>query len=104
MTLKGHGKFRGKLSPGLQLSLVKILPISLNCTRKVKISNLIGLKGTLFQPTTVSGASSCDTEGPWRVWAKTDNWFPIQLAKINGKLAPRLFCLVPLHSLSLHKS
>ena len=41
--------------------------------------DFFGLKGTLVQLTTVSEASSCDTEGPWRVWAKTDYWFPIQL-------------------------
>ena len=39
------------------------------------------LKGTLIQPKTVAGVSSCDTKGPWKVWGKTDTWFPIQPKK-----------------------
>ena len=42
---------------------------------------LFCLKGTLIQPKTVAGVSSCDTKGPWKVWGKTDNWFPIQPKK-----------------------
>ena len=81
MTLMGHGKFRGKLTSGFQFSLGKVLPISLNQPRRVKISDLMGLlflKGTLVQPQTVAGVSSCDTEGPGKVWGQTDSWFPIQ--------------------------
>ena len=53
-------------------------------SQKVKISNFMGLfclKGTLIQPKTVAGVSSCDTKGPWKVWGKTDTWFPIQPKK-----------------------
>ena len=50
----------------------------------MKISNFIALfclKGTLVQPKTVAGVSCCDTEGPSKVWGKTDSWFPIQPRK-----------------------
>ena len=76
MTLMGHGKFRGKLTPGFQFSLGKVLPISLNRTRRVKISNLMGLLfliGILVQPKTVAGVSSFDTAGPGKVLGKTNS-------------------------------
>ena len=53
-------------------------------SQRVEISNLVEfflLKGTLVQPKPVTGLSSCDTEGPWKVWGKTDNWFQIQPRK-----------------------
>ena len=46
------------------------------------------LKGTFTQPKTVAGVSSCDTEGPWQVWGKTDFWVPIQPRKKSAYLAP----------------
>ena len=39
------------------------------------------LKGTLVQPKSVTGVSSCNNEEPRKVWGKTDNWFPIQPRK-----------------------
>ena len=42
---------------------------------------LFCLKGTLIQPKTVVGVSSCDTKGSKKVWGKTDTWFPIQPRK-----------------------
>ena len=51
---------------------------------KVKIFNFIGfffLKGKLVEPETFSGVSCPDTEGLWKVWAKTESWFPIQPPK-----------------------
>ena len=84
MTLMGHGKFRGKLTPGFQFSLGKVLPISLNQAKRVKISNLMGLLfliGILVQPKTVSGVLSFDTERPGKFLGKTNSWFPIQLRK-----------------------
>ena len=51
---------------------------------KVKISNFIGfffVKGKLVEPETFSGASCPDTEGLWKVWGKTESWFPIQPPK-----------------------
>ena len=81
LTLKGHGKFGGKLTPGFQFCLGKVLPISVNRARRVRISDFIGLfflKGTLVQPKNLTGVSSCDTDGPWKVYGETDSWFPIQ--------------------------
>ena len=51
---------------------------------KVKIFNFIGfffLKGKLVDPETFSGVSRPDTKGPWKVWGKTESWFPIQPPK-----------------------
>ena len=45
---------------------------------------LFCLKGTLIQPKTVVGGSSCDTKGPSKVWGKTDTWFPIPPAKTSA--------------------
>ena len=66
---KNCGTSGGKLTPGFQFILGKILPISLKRVRRVKISNLMGLfylKGALFQPKTLARVSSCDTKRPWR--------------------------------------
>ena len=35
----------------------------------------------MIQQKSVTGVSSCDTEGPWKVWGKTDKWFQIQPKK-----------------------
>ena len=62
--------WRGKLTPGFQFCLGKVLPISVNRARRVRTSDFIGLfflKGTLVQPKNVTGVSSCDTDGPWKV-------------------------------------
>ena len=51
---------------------------------RVKISNFIGwffLEGTLFEPKTATRVSCYDTERPWKVWGKSDNWFLIQPRK-----------------------
>ena len=84
MTLKDHGKFEEKLTIGFQFGPRKILPISLKRARRVKNSNFMGffcLNGTLVQPKTVVGLETCDTEGPWKVWGKTNSGFPIQPKK-----------------------
>ena len=52
MTLKCHGNFGGKLSPGFQFSPEKNLPIWFKQQGWVKISNFIG---TLVQSKTVTG-------------------------------------------------
>ena len=53
-------------------------------SQKVEFSNFMEvfcLKGTLIQPKTVVGVSSCDTKEPWKVSGKTDSWFSIQPRK-----------------------
>ena len=50
----------------------------------VKFSSFIGLfclKGKLLEPKTFTGVWFCDTEGPWKVWAQSESWFPNQLPK-----------------------
>ena len=52
--------------------------------RKVKIFNFIGsffVKGKLVEPESFTGVSCPGTEGLWRVWGKTESWFPIQPLK-----------------------
>ena len=39
------------------------------------------VKGKLVEPKTFTKFSSSDTEGPWKVWWKTDSWFPVQHTK-----------------------
>ena len=62
-----------------------------------EISNFNGLfclKGNLLQPKSFTGGSSCETEGRWKVSAKTELWFPIQLGLMeNLYLAPHCFAL-----------
>ena len=49
---------------------------------------LVFLKGTFALAKTVAEVSSCDTEGSWEVWRKTDSWFPIQPRKKSANFAP----------------
>ena len=52
---------------------------------RVKISNFLGLsflKGKFVEPESFTGVSCPGTEGLWRVWGKTESWFPIQSLKI----------------------
>ena len=52
--------------------------------KKVKISNLNGwfcLKDKLLEQNVDTAVSCPDTEGPWKVWGKTNFWFPIQAPK-----------------------
>ena len=47
----------------------------------LEISNVIGLvflKGKLLERQTLTGVSCPVTEGLWKVWGKTESWFPIQ--------------------------
>ena len=56
----------------------------LPASQRVEISDLMGwffLKGTLVEPKTVRRVSCYDTERSWKVWGKSDNWFPIQPRK-----------------------
>ena len=60
-------------------------------SQRVKISTLMGLffvKGTLLDPKTVAGVSSCDTERPWEVWGKSDYRFPIRTRKKSVNFVP----------------
>ena len=52
--------------------------------KKLKISNFIGsfsVKGKLVETETFTGVSCPGSEGLWKVWGKTDSWFPIQPSK-----------------------
>ena len=52
--------------------------------KKLKISNFIGsfsVKGRLVETETFTGVSCPGSEGLWKVWGKTDSWFPIQPSK-----------------------
>ena len=53
----------------------------LTCLKEIGFFFFFCLKCTLVQPKAVAGVSPCDTEGPWKVWGKTDSLFPIQLRK-----------------------
>ena len=80
MTLKGHGEVWGESDFWFPLQLRKNSAKFIQANQRVEISNfmrLFYLKDMLFQPKTVAGVSSCDTEGPWIVWRKTYSWFPI---------------------------
>ena len=59
--------------------------------QRVEISNLmelVFLKGTLAQPKTVAGVSSCDTERLCKVLRKSDYWFPIEPRKKSVNFVP----------------
>ena len=54
--------------------------------KRVQISNVIALfclKGKFLQPKTFTGVLFCDTEVPWKVWAKTESCFLNQPQKIG---------------------
>ena len=60
-------------------------------SQRVEISNFLGLiflKGKLVQPKTVAGVSFNDTEGSWKVWGKSDYWFPIEPKKKSVNFVP----------------
>ena len=66
--------------------------ISLQQARRVKFSDLIGLfclKDKLPEPKILTGVSFCDTERPWKVWRKTESWFPNHSKKIGEFLCSR---------------
>ena len=57
----------------------------------MKISTLMGLffvKGTLVDPKTVVGVSSCETERAGENWGKNDYKFPIPTRKKSVNLVP----------------
>ena len=73
----------GKVTTGFQFSQEKNLWI-FSASQRVEISNLMGwffLKGTLVEPKTVRRVSCYDTEKSWKIWGKSDHWFPIQPRK-----------------------
>ena len=65
-----------------QPSKYEILTVKfLGAGEKVEISNLIGLfclKDKLLGQKTDTADSSTNTEGLWKVLAKSESWFPIQ--------------------------
>ena len=81
---EGLWKVWGKTESGLPIQPPKNLENFFRVGRKVKIFNFIGvffLKGKLVESETLSGVSCPDTEGLWKVWGKTELWFPIQPPK-----------------------
>ena len=81
---EGLWKVWGKTESGLPIQPPKNLENFFRVGRKVKIFNFIGfffLKGKLVESETFSGVSCPDTEGLWKVWGKTELWFPIQPPK-----------------------
>ena len=85
MILKGNGNFWQKLNCGFQISPHKNLWICFHQPRTLHLSNFIGLfclQAKLLDQKTFKAVSFFDTEGPWKVWAKTGLYFPIQ-PKIN---------------------
>ena len=42
----------------------------------------------MVEPKTVAGVSFYDTRGPWKVWRKTDYWFPIEPKKKSVNFVP----------------
>ena len=64
-------KFRFKKD---SIWLKRFYIFSISLARRVQFSNFIGLfcrKSKLPEPKCFTGASFCDTEGPWKVWTKT---------------------------------
>ena len=49
---------------------------------------LVFLKGTVVQPKTVAGISSCGTESPWQVWGGIDSWFRIEPKEKSANFVP----------------
>ena len=73
-------KFRFKKD---SIWLKRFYIFSISLARRVQFSNFIGLfcrKSKLPEPKCFTGASFCDTEGPWKVWTKTGG-FQIILPK-----------------------
>ena len=46
------------------------------------------LKATLVEQKSAAGVSACDTERLWKVWGKSDYWFPIQARKKSVNFVP----------------
>ena len=81
---EGLWKVWGKTEWWFPIQLSKNLEIFFRAGEKVKISNFIGsffVKGKLVEPETFTGVPCPGTEGLWKVWGKTEWWFPIQLSK-----------------------
>ena len=81
---EGPWKVCGKIDSWVPIQPTKKSANFVPASQKVENSNFMGLfclKGTLIQAKTVKGISSCDTEGPWKVWGKTYSRFPIQPRK-----------------------
>ena len=60
-------------------------------SQRVEISDFMVwffLKGQSVQPKTVPGVSFYDTQAPWKVWRKTDYWFPIEPKKKSVNFVP----------------
>ena len=75
----------GKTESWFKIQPLKNLEIFFRAGRKVKVFHFIGsffVKGKLVEPETFTGVFCPGTEGLWRVWGKTESWFPIQSLKI----------------------
>ena len=84
MTLKSK-KFGQKLNCGFQVSPKTIWWVYFQKARRVEFSNFIGLfclKDKLPKPITFTRIPFCDTQGPWKVWAKAELWFRNQPKRI----------------------
>ena len=79
----GHGNSgvkRAVISNPAKKNWVKFLQAG----QKVKFSSFIAwfyLKDKLLEQKIDAEGSCPDTEEPWKVWGKTDSWFPIQSRK-----------------------
>ena len=81
---EGLWKVWGKTELWFPIQPPKNLENLFRLGRKVKNFNFIGfffLKGKLVESETFSGVSRPDTKGLWKVWGKTESWFPIQPPK-----------------------
>ena len=81
---EGLWRVRGKTESWFPFQPLKNLEIFFRAGRKVKIFNFIGsffVKDKLVEPETFTGVSCPGTEGLWRVWGKTESWFPFQPLK-----------------------
>ena len=58
-------------------------------SKKFNFMDFFYLKGKLFETKAFTVRSRCDTEGPWKVSAKTRSWFPNQPKKIGEFLSSR---------------
>ena len=78
---EGLWKVWGKTESWFPIEPPKNLENFFRVGEKVKISTFIGfffLKGKLVEPETFTGYSCLETEQLWKVWGKTESWFPIQ--------------------------
>ena len=84
MTLKGHANFQPKLNPAFQINTKKICQFVSSGQKESKFQNLLLLflrKVNSLNQNTFPWVLFCGTEGPWKVWAKTESCFPNQSKK-----------------------